>query len=290
MSSDLGTPRRPASARVRIDGLSALSGGLAVVLLALLVVPVVALALASSPADLVAGVRDPLFAPALSLSLRTTLVSLLVVVITGTPLSWWLASSRLRLASVVALLVDLPVVIPPAVVGVALLETFGRRGLFGPELHALGVSIPFTTAAVVLAQVVVAAPFFVQAATNAFRKVDLDLLVVARTLGASPGRAFLRVAVPVALPGLLGGAALCWARALGEFGATLLFAGNLPGRTQTMPLAIYTALESDIRAALAISLVLAAVGVALLFVLRAAPGALSRERRLRGVSARVGRS
>ena len=140
MSSDLGTPRRPASARVRIDGLSALSGGLAVVLLALLVVPVVALALASSPADLVAGVRDPLFAPALSLSLRTTLVSLLVVVITGTPLSWWLASSRLRLASVVALLVDLPVVIPPAVVGVALLETFGRRGLFGPELHALGVS------------------------------------------------------------------------------------------------------------------------------------------------------
>jgi molybdate transport system permease protein len=123
---------------------------------------------------------------------------------------------------------------------------------------------------VVIAQVVVSAPFYVQGAATAFRKVDIDLLIVARTLGASRGGAFFRVAVPVALPGLVSGAALAWARSMGEFGATLLFAGSLPGRTQTLPLAIYTTLESDVRAALAISLLLAAVAVVLLLILRLA--------------------
>jgi molybdate transport system permease protein len=158
------------------------------------------------------------------------------------------------------------------VVGIALLHTFGRSGLFGSELAMLGIQIPFTTAAVVLAQVVVSAPFYVQAATAAFGRVDGDLLIVARTLGQSPAGAFFRVALPLALPGLIGGAALSWARALGEFGATLLFAGNLSGTTQTMPLAIYTALESDIRVALALALVLAGVSVVLLVSLRAVPG------------------
>jgi len=252
---------------------------LALALLSLLVLPMVALVLSSSPSELAAGVRHPLFVPALSLSVRTTLVSLAIVVVTGTPLAWWLAAAPARRAQVIELLVDLPIVIPPAVVGIALLQTFGRRGLLGPSMDALGISIPFTTTAVVMAQVVVSAPFYVQAAANAFRKVDLDLLVVARTLGASPTNAFFRVAVPVALPGLLGGATLAWARSIGEFGATLLFAGNLSGTTQTMPLAIYMALESDVRAALAISLVLAGVAVVLLFSLRAGPGALARRRR-----------
>ena len=133
--------------------------------------------------------------------------------------------------------------------------------------------MPFTTIAVVLAQVVVSAPFYIQATAAAFRRVDPDLLLVGRTLGQSPAGTFFRVAVPLALPGLISGAALSWARALGEFGATLLFAGNLTGTTQTMPLAIYMALESDVRVALALSLVLAAVSVLLLFGLRLAPRA-----------------
>jgi molybdate transport system permease protein len=134
--------------------------------------------------------------------------------------------------------------------------------------------VPFTQVAVVLAQVVVAAPFFIQAAASAFRKLDRDTLIVARTLGASPTGAFVRVAVPIALPGLVVGTSLAWARSLGEFGATLLFAGNMTGTTQTMPLAILTALESDVRISVVFSLVLAAMGALLLFSLRIIPGLL----------------
>jgi len=242
-------------------------------ILALLVLPLVALLLASSPADLRAGVGDPLFAPALWLSTQTTLLSLVLVIVFGTPLAWWLATAPLGRTRSVEVFVELPVVLPPAVVGIALLQTFGRSGLFGPQLNQLGVQVPFTTIAVVLAQVVVSAPFYIQAAAAAFRRVDPDLLLVGRTLGQSPAGTFFRVAVPLALPGLISGAALSWARALGEFGATLLFAGNLTGTTQTMPLAIYMALESDVRVALALSLVLAAVSVLLLFGLRLAPRA-----------------
>jgi len=252
-------------------------------ILVLLVVPLVALLVASSPGEVAAGMRDPLFAPALWLSARTTLLSLVFVVALGTPLAWWLAEGSGRLNRTVEALVDLPIVIPPAVVGIALLETFGRRGLFGGVLTALGIQIPFTTLAVVLAQIVVSAPFYVQAAAAAFRRVDPDLLIVARTLGQSQRGAFLRVAVPMALPGLVGGAALAWARSLGEFGATLLFAGNLPGTTQTMPLAIYMALESDVRVAIALSLVLATVSVFLLLALRLAPS-LWAARRDEGVA------
>ncbi len=219
-------------------------------LFAFLLLPLVALLVSSSPADLAAGASSPLF---------------------GTPLAWWLASSPSRLARAAEVVVELSIVIPPAVVGVALLRAFGRRGLLGPALEQVGVALPFTSAAVVVAQVVVAAPFYVQAAANAFRKVDLDLLIVARTLGATRTRAFARVAVPVALPGLIVGASLAWARALGEFGATLLFAGNFRGSTQTMPLAILSALESDVRVALAFSLVLVALGAVLLTALRLAP-------------------
>lgn len=149
-----------------------------------------------------------------------------------------------------------------------MLLAFGRRGLFAGWLYPEGWSMAFTTAAVVLAQVFVSAPFFVQAAISAFRGVDEKLVVVARTFGASPLRVFLRVAVPIAAPGLIAGAAMSWARSLGEFGATLMFAGNLQGQTQTLPLAIYTALESDLRAAQALSIMLVVVGFALLLVVR----------------------
>lgn len=252
--------------------LSTLGALLGAALVGLLVLPVIALAWSSSLADLGAAAEHPLFAPALALSLRTTLTSLAIILVTGTPLAWWLATSPGRAARLTGVLVELPIVIPPAVIGVALLTTFGRQGLLGPALDALGLSIPFTEAAVVLAQVVVAAPFYVLAAANAFREVDPDVLIVARTLGATPARAVLRVALPICLPGLLVGASLAWARALGEFGATLLFAGNMSGRTQTMPLAIFSALESDVRLAVVLSLILVAVGAVLLVALRfAAP-------------------
>ena len=251
--------------------------GLAIVLVALLVVPIAVLGFSSSPSDLVMGAKHPLFAPALWLSLRTTLFSLAIVIAAGTPLAWWLSVTSSRFGRFVEVLVDLPVVIPPAVVGVALLQTFGRKGLLGSTLDAFCIGVPFTTGAVIMAQVVVSAPFFVQSTTNALRKVERDLLIVARTLGASPMRAFFHVAIPLALPGLLGGAALAWARSLGEFGATLLFAGNLSGVTQTMPLAIYTALESDLGAALAISLMLGGLGLVLLFALRVGPSVILRQ-------------
>jgi len=251
-------------------------------MLALLALPVVGLAAASSPSDLLAGVRDPLFAPALWLSTWTTAASLALVVAAGTPLAWWLAGASGPQARVAATLVDLPVVLPPAVLGIALLETFGRRGLLGPALDTLNLGLPFTSGAVVLAQVVVSAPFYVQGAVAAFKGVDPDLLVVARTLGRGSAAVFFRVAVPLALPGLVAGAGLAWARALGEFGATLLFAGNFPGATQTLPLAIYAALESSPQAAAALALVLAAAGACLLLPLRVLPAVLDRRDRRHG--------
>lgn len=248
--------------------LTTLGGLLAATLVGLLAIPLVALAMSTSWADIRLGLADPMFSAALALSLRTTLTSLVVTIILGTPLAWWLASSHSKLAQVVGVVVELPIVVPPAVVGVALLRTLGRQGLFGPALASVGLSVPFTERAVVVAQVVVSSPFFVQAAANAFRKVERDTMIVARTLGSSQAGAFFRIALPIAAPGLLVGASVAWARALGEFGATLLFAGNMPGRTQTMPLSIFSALESDVRLAVVFSLVLVAVGGLVLAGLR----------------------
>ncbi|MEM9195780.1 MAG: ABC transporter permease [Myxococcota bacterium] len=256
---------------LRPSPFAATSGLLGGTLLVLLMLPVVALALSTSLDDLREGAAHPLFGPALWLSLRTTLKSLALTVVLGTPLAWWLASSRSRWTRVAGVVVDLPIVIPPAVLGIALLQTFGRQGLFGPVLDTAGITLPFSEHAVVLAQLVVSSPFFVQAAANAFRKVDPDMLTVARTLGASSFGAFVRVGLPVALPGLIAGASLAWARALGEFGATLLFAGSHSGTTQTMPLAIFSALEADVRLAVVFSLVLAGMGAALLALLRLGP-------------------
>lgn len=242
-------------------------GGALVVFLAL---PLAGLAVSLSWSDLIAGLRHPLVWPALRLSLMTTSISLAVVVALGTPLAWMLAGAPGRWGRAVETMVQLPMVVPPAVAGVALLLAFGRHGLLAGALFPARWSPAFTTGAVVLAEIFVSAPFYVLAATSAFRRVDEDVLVVGRTLGASPLRVFARLGLPLAASGLAAGAAMSWARSLGEFGATLMFAGNLTGATQTLPLAIYTALESDPRAAQALSLVLVVVAFALLLVVRRA--------------------
>jgi len=241
-----------------------LGGGL----LAFLVIPVVALFVTGSPTEWLAGLRHPITGPALLLSLTTTAISLAVLVVFGTPLAWWLGRSEARAARFVETAVQLPIVVPPAVAGLALLLAFGRRGLLGPLLEGAGIDIAFSTIAVVLAQVFVAAPFYIQAATAAFAGIHEDLLVVARTLGARPPAVLFRIALPLARRGLIAGAALAWARALGEFGATLMFAGNLQGRTQTLPLAVYTALESDVRAAQALAVILVVTALAIIIFLR----------------------
>jgi molybdate transport system permease protein len=239
------------------------------VLACFLALPLLALITRTSWSEFRAGLAHPLVWPALRLSLLTTTSSLFVVIALGTPLAWILARSRNRFARAVETLTQLPVVIPPAVAGVAMLLAFGRRGLLAGILYPAGTSLAFTTAAVIVAEVFVSAPFYVQAATSAFRRIDPSLIVVARSFGARPLRVLLRVALPLAAPGLIAGAAMSWARSLGEFGATLMFAGNLSGRTQTLPLAIYSALESDLRVAQALSLVLVVVAFGLLLVVRA---------------------
>jgi molybdate transport system permease protein len=270
-------PRR-ALAPIAWAGAIGLLSGLLLLLIAL---PLAGLLFSAPPRQLLAGLADPLVVPALRLTLFTTSISLLGILVCGTPAAWVIARATSRAAQVgparpakrfwgvVETLVELPVVLPPAVAGVALLLAFGRRGLLGPGLAAAGIGLPFTCAAVVVAQTFVAAPFYLQAAIAAFRRLDPDLILVARTLGASSPRILFTVAIPVSWPSLAGGAAMSWARALGEFGATLMFAGNMTGRTQTLPLAIYTALESDLRTAQSLSILLVAVAFALLVAIRA---------------------
>jgi molybdate transport system permease protein len=213
--------------------------------------------------------REPLVTQALRLSLITSLSSLLLAILFGTPVAYLLARYRFRGARVVETLIDLPMVLPPTVAGVALLMALGRRGLLGPWLAVAGVQIGFSTTAVILAQSFVCLPFYIRAAQAGFRSVDPELERVAHTLGVSALRTFWRVTVPLALPALLSGGVMAWARALGEFGATIMFAGNLRGRTQTMPLAIYLAMESDLPAALALSTLLIVVSFSVLLGVRA---------------------
>jgi molybdate transport system permease protein len=242
------------------------AGGL---LVAFLAAPLVALVATSSLHEFVGGLLNPLVWPALRLSLLTTSASMTLTVLLGTPLAWVIARGSGRLVAAVETLVHIPMVMPPAVAGVALLLTFGRRGMLSGWAYPEGTSVTFTTTAVVFAELFVSAPFFVQAGVSAFRRVDPSLLAVARSFGAHPLRIFLRVAIPLSLPALVAGAAMAWARALGEFGATLMFAGNLQGETQTLPLAIYTVLESDLASAQALSIILVAVAFVLLLSVRA---------------------
>jgi molybdate transport system permease protein len=210
------------------------------------------------------ALHRPIVIESVRLSLITTAIVLVVSLIFGSPLALILARRRFRGIILLDSLVDLPIVLPPAVAGLALLLTFGRRGLLGPSLSAFGIELPFTTAAVVVASLFVAAPFYIRAARSGFLSVPKEYEEAARVEGATEWEVFRYVTAPVAAPALFGGAILCWARALGEFGATIMFAGQFLGRTQTMPLAIYAALESDTDAALGLSVMLLLVSFLLL--------------------------
>jgi molybdate transport system permease protein len=239
--------------------------------LGFLALPVAAVFLRVSPGHLFAQLGNPVATDALLVSLKTSAIAHALVLVVGTPAAYLLATRRFSGRSLVLALIELPLVLPPAVAGIALLAAFGRFGLLGGTLHALGLTVPFTQAAVVLAVAFVEAPFYVGGGIAAFEAVDRTLLDAARTLGAGPARVFARVAVPLALGGLAAGSALALARGLGEFGATIIFAGSLQGVTQTLPLAIYAQLDADFDTALAIGALFVLVGATLLVALKIVP-------------------
>lgn len=253
---------------VALRGVFALSVTALVLLLAL---PLLGLVLRVPPRELVARLGEPVVLQALRLSLYTSVSAAFAAALLGLPAAWLLASRRFRGKRVLEVLIDLPLVLPPTVAGFALLMAFGRMGLAGRTLGAFGVSLPFTTLGVVLAQTFMAVPFFVMAARAGFAGVDRRYLDAAATLRASEAYTFFRVVLPLSAPSILAGAAMAWARALGEFGATITFAGNLPGVTQTMPLAVYLELQENLGAAAALSLILVVLAIALLLALRTLP-------------------
>lgn len=240
--------------------------------LAFLALPVVAIFANTSPARLASSLGDPVAIDALELSLQTTSIAVAIIVVVGTPAAYLLATRSFPGRSVVVTLVELPLVLPPAVAGIALLAAFGPAGLLGGVLGGAHIELVLQTAGVVVALVFVAAPFYLRQAQAAFGAVDRSWLEAARTLGDDEAHAFMRVAVPAARPGLLAGLALAWGRALGEFGATLIFAGSFRGITQTTPLAIYDQFSSDLTGALALSAVLVIASAALLLLVKLIAG------------------
>jgi molybdate transport system permease protein len=245
-----------------------LGASLAVALL-FLTVPVAAIFFDTSPAELVRSLGEEGALDALRLSLICSTAALALIVLVGTPAAWLLATRRFRGRALVITLVELPLVLPPAVAGIALLASLGPQGVFG---DAIGDRLVLTTAGVVVALTFVSAPFYLRQAQASFEAVDQTWLDASRTLGAGEARTFLRVAIPAAGPGLVSGLALAWGRALGEFGATLMFAGSFRGITQTVPLAIYERFSTDFTGALALSAVLVAVSAALLLSVKLLSG------------------
>jgi len=250
---------------------SAWALGATLLLLLFLALPLLGLLARVPIADLARHLGSPHVLQALRLSLLSSVAATAVVALLGTPAAYLLATRRFPGKRAIEVLVDLPMVLPPTVAGFALLMAFGRAGLAGHALSLAGITLPFTTLGVIVAQVFMAAPFFVAPARAGFAGVDRRLTDVAATLGAGERERFFRVMLPLARPTLLAGLAMSAARALGEFGATITFAGNLPGTTQTMPLAVYVALQSDLDAAVALSVLLLLMSFGLLLGLRAAP-------------------
>ncbi len=239
-----------------------------VVLIGLIGIPIIALVWRSINSNIFSFALSESALNALKLSLFTSVIAVVISLVTGAPLAYLQTHTNFHGKAAVDLLVDLPVVLPPAVAGIALLLAFGRQGLIGSYLDKFGISLPFTTAAVVMAQVFVSAPFLVRSARVGFSSIDPQLEEAAKVEGASNWHVFQHIMLPMAGRAILTGVILCWTRALGEFGATLLFAGNLEGVTQTMPLAIYVGFEQSLGIALVLSLVLVTVSLILLAMLR----------------------
>jgi len=265
--------------RITFAAMTAVAAGVA---FAFLLLPLVAIFLRVPIGDLVDQFGSQVFRDALVVSLKTSLIAHVAVLVFGTPTAYLLARKRFLGRGALITLIELPLVLPPAVAGIALLAAFGRFGLLGDELDALGIQIGFTQTAVILAVAFVESPFYVRGAIAAFESVDENLISAARTLGAGPWRVFGRVALPLAVGGLGAASALALARGLGEFGATLIFAGSLQGVTQTLPLAIYAQFDQDFDVALAISALFILVGAAILIGLKvftwARLGSISRFR------------
>ncbi len=251
-----------------------LGGGLFVVLAAVaivfLVLPIVGIFVHTTPGSVIAQLSNPVVDDAFVVTMKTSLVAQALIILFGTPTAYLLATRRFTGRSLAVTLVELPLVLPPAVAGIGLLAALGRYGLLGSSLHALGVSLPFTQSAVVVAVAYVASPLYIRQAISAFEAVDPRLPAASRTLGAGPMRTFFRVMLPLARGGLIAGLALSFARGLGEFGATIMFAGSLQHVTQTLSLAIYYEFDQSFDATLAMSGVLVIVSAVLLLTLRIA--------------------
>ena len=248
----------------------------ALVALAFLLLPVVAIFLRVSPGELLNRLDDSVVVDALAVTAKTNGIAFALTLLLGTPAAYLIATQRFPGRALAITLTELPLVLPPAVAGIGLLAAFGRLGLLGGTFDALGLRLGFTQAAVVLAVLFVAGPFYLRQAIAAFEAVDPTMLAAARTLGAGPGRTFLRVALPLAASGLGAGAALSLPRGIGEFGATIMFAGSLQGVTQTLSLAIYAQFDVDFTRALALGALLVLVSAAVLLAIKAIPAWRSR--------------
>jgi molybdate transport system permease protein len=263
---------RPRLAARRVAWFPALLALALAVALTFLTLPIAAIFVDTSPARLLEALGEPGALDALWLSLRTTAMSLAIILVVGTPAAYLLATRSFRGKAAVVTLIELPLVLPPAVAGIALLAAVGPAGILGGAIEAAGVELTLATAGVVVALTFVASPFYVRQAMAAFASVDRTLLDASRTLGVSEARSFARVMIPSAMPGLAAGTALALGRALGEFGATLMFAGSLQGITQTVPLAIYDRFSTQFDSALALSAVLVAVSAAILLSVKLVQG------------------
>ena len=260
----VAVPRRRGTSRVPVALIVPAGLGLA-----FLVLPLAGLVVRAPWSTLPGRLAQPGILTALRLSLQTATLATLACLLVGVPLAWLLARVDFPGRRLVRALVTVPLVLPPVVGGIALLLVFGRRGLLGAWLYdTFGVSLPFTTTGVVVAEAFVAMPFLVIAVEGALRGADVRYEEAAATLGAGRWATFVHVTLPLVAPGIAAGAVLCWARALGEFGATITFAGNVPGRTETVPLAVFVALQRSPDAAIALSLVLVTVSIAVLVALR----------------------
>ncbi len=251
------------------SALAVLYFGAVIVAFAFMVLPVVAIFFHVPIGDLLSQLTSPVVKDALIVTFKAIVVSQVVILGFGTPTAWFLASRRFRGRAIAVTLVELPIVLPPAVAGIGLIVAFGRYGLLGSTFDWLGINVSFNLTAVVLAITLVSGPFYVRQAIASFEAVDWTMIAASRTLGAGPLRTFFRITLPLARGGLLAGESLCLARGMGEFGATILFAGSLQGRTQTLPLAVYNEFEGvHLTTALTISALLVVLSLSILLILK----------------------